>query len=92
MTFLILVFSEVTPKTFAALHSDKIAYKISFFFYYSLKVFSPVVNFVNFFSRYILKIFGVNKKKRQNDDLSNDEIKTIIQESSKKITANYEEI
>tara|TARA_Y100000768_G_scaffold388512_1_gene384875 strand:- start:8091 stop:9350 length:1260 start_codon:yes stop_codon:yes gene_type:complete len=92
LTFLILVFSEVTPKTFAALHSDKIAYKISFFFYYSLKVFSPVVNFVNFFSRYILKIFGVNKKKRQNDDLSNEEIKTIIQESSKKITANYEEM
>jgi len=92
LTFLILVFSEVTPKTFAALHSDKIAYKISFFFYYSLKVFSPIVNFVNFFSRYILKIFGVNKKKRQNDDLSNEEIKTIIQESSKKITANYEEM
>ena len=92
LTFLILVFSEVTPKTFAALHSDKIAYKISFFFYYSLKVFSPIVNFVNFFSRYILKIFGVNKKKIQNDDLSNEEIKTIIQESSKKITANYEEM
>ena len=92
LTFFILVFSEVTPKTFAALYSDKIAYKISFFFYYSLKFFSPVVNFVNFFSKYILITFGVDKKKRQNDDLSNEEIKTIIQESSKKITANYEEM
>tara|TARA_B100000900_G_scaffold92935_1_gene76213 strand:+ start:1311 stop:2570 length:1260 start_codon:yes stop_codon:yes gene_type:complete len=92
LTFFILVFSEVTPKTFAALYSDKIAYKISFFFYYSLKVFYPIVNFINFFSKTILVIFGVNKKKRQNDDLSNDEIKTIIQESSKKITANYEEM
>ncbi len=92
LTFFILVFSEVTPKTFAALYSDKIAYKISFFFYYLLKVFSPIVNFINFFSKYILIIFGVNKKMRQNDDLSNDEIKTIIQESSKKITANYEEM
>ncbi len=92
LTFFILVFSEVTPKTFAALYSDKIAYKISFFFYYSLKFFSPIVNFVNFFSKYILITFGVDKKKRQNDDLSNEEIKTIIQESSKKITANYEEM
>tara|TARA_B100001057_G_scaffold318025_1_gene318290 strand:- start:2376 stop:3635 length:1260 start_codon:yes stop_codon:yes gene_type:complete len=92
LTFFILVFSEVTPKTFAALYSDKIAYKISFFFYYSLKIFYPIVNFINFFSKNILIIFGVNKKKRQNDDLSNDEIKTIIQESSKKITANYEEM
>tara|TARA_Y100000768_G_scaffold248482_2_gene188586 strand:- start:3488 stop:4747 length:1260 start_codon:yes stop_codon:yes gene_type:complete len=92
LTFLILVFSEVTPKTFAALHSDKIAYRIAFFFYYSLKIFSPIVHFVNFFSKYILKIFGVDRHRRQNDDLSNDEIKTIIQESSKKITANYEEM
>ncbi len=92
LTFLILVFSEVTPKTFASLYSDEIAYKISIFFYYSLKVFSPLVNFINFFSKYILIIFGVDKRTRQNDDLSNDEIKTIIQESSKKITANYEEM
>ena len=92
LTFFILVFSEVTPKTFAALHSDRIAYKISFFFYYSLKLFSPIVNFINFFSKTILVSLGVNKKKRQNDDLTNDEIKTIIQESSTKITANYEEM
>jgi len=32
LTFIILVFSEVTPKTFASHYSDKIAYKISFFF------------------------------------------------------------
>ncbi len=92
LTFLILIFSEVTPKTFAALYSDKIAYKIAFIFYYLLKVFNPLVKFINFFSKYILIIFGVHKKKRQVDDLSNDEIKTIIQESSKKITANYEEM
>jgi Mg2+/Co2+ transporter CorB len=39
-----------------------------------------------------LKIFGVEKRKAQHDDLTNEEIKTIIQESSKKITENYEEM
>ena len=54
LTFIILVFSEVTPKTFASHYSDKIAYKISFFFYYSLRVFNPIVKFINFFSRIII--------------------------------------
>ena len=92
LTFLILVFSEVTPKTFASQHADAIAYKISFIFYYALKIFSPVVVFINFFSKYILKLFNVNKKSKASDNLSNEEIKTIIQESSNKITENYEEM
>ena len=92
LTFIILVFSEVTPKTFASHYSDKIAYKISFFFYYSLKIFNPIVKFINFFSKLILMIFCFDKKKIHHDDLSNEEIKTIIQESSNKITENYEEM
>jgi Mg2+/Co2+ transporter CorB len=92
LTFIILVFSEVTPKTFASHYSDKIAYKISFFFYYGLMIFNPIVKFINFFSKLLLTIFGVEKRKTQHDDLSNEEIKTIIQESSKKITENYEEM
>tara|TARA_B100001063_G_C16764266_1_gene557730 strand:+ start:455 stop:1711 length:1257 start_codon:yes stop_codon:yes gene_type:complete len=92
LTFIILVFSEVTPKTFASHYSDRIAYKISFIFYYGLKLFNPVVKFINFFSRLILRVFGFNKKKILDDDLSNEEIKTIIQESSNKITENYEEM
>ena len=92
LTFVILVFSEVTPKTFASHYSDRIAYKISFFFYYGLVIFNPLVKFINFFSKLILTIFGVEKRKIQHDDLTNEEIKTIIQESSKKITENYEEM
>ena len=92
LTFLILVFSEVTPKTFASHFADAIAYKISFVFYYALKIFNPVVVFINFFSKFILKSFGVSKKEKGSDNLSNEEIKTIIQESSNKITENYEEM
>ena len=92
LTFLILVFSEVTPKTFASHYADAIAYKISFVIYYALKVFNPVVIFINFFSKFILRLFGVSKKAKGSDNLSNEEIKTIIQESSNKITENYEEM
>ena len=50
------------------------------------------MKFINFFSKLILMIFGFDKKKIHHDDLSNEEIKTIIQESSNKITENYEEM
>jgi len=50
LTFVILVFSEVTPKTFAALYPDKIAYPVSLFFYPALKIFYPIVSIINFFS------------------------------------------
>ena len=46
----------------------------------------------NFFSKVILKVFRVNKKNTGSDNLSNEEIKTIIKESSSKITENYEEM
>ena len=92
LTFLILVFSEVTPKTFASHYADAIAYKISFIFYYALIIFTPAVVFINFFCKSILKTFGVNKQMKGSDNLSNEEIKTIIQESSNKITENYEEM
>ena len=48
LTFLILVFSEVTPKPFASQHADAIAYKISFIFYGLLleNNISPVVIFL----------------------------------------------
>ena len=92
LTFLILIFSEVTPKTFASLNADYIAYKVSFFFYYAIVIFIPIINFINIFSRIILNLVGVNKNNKLNEDLTNDEIKTIIQESSNKITESYEEM
>ena len=92
LTFMILVFSEVTPKTFASRYSDIIAYKISFIFYYSLKLFSPVVIFISIFSNFILSVFSANAKAKEIDNLSNEEIKTIVKESSSKITENYEEM
>ena len=54
--------------------------------------FSPVVLFINFFSKVILKVFKVNKKNIGSDNLSNEEIKTIIKNHLNKITENYEEM
>ena len=92
LTFVILIFSEVTPKTFAALYPDKIAYPVSLFFYPMLKVFYPLIAIINFFSHTILGIFGVSKKNKSYELLTRDEIKTIVTESSDRIPKFYEDM
>ena len=92
LTFVILIFSEVTPKTFAALYPDKIAYPVSLFFYPMLKLFYPLIAIINFFSRMLLGIFGVNQKNKSHELLTKDEIKTIVRESSDHIPKYYEDM
>ena len=79
LTFMILVFSGY--KNICISIFDIIAYKISFIFYYSLKLFSPVVIFINIFSNFILSVFSANIKLKK-PTISNEEIKTIVKESS----------
>ena len=43
LTVTILIFAEVTPKTFAALYADRIAYPISWVLYPLLRIFNPMV-------------------------------------------------
>ncbi len=92
LTFVILIFSEVTPKTFAALYPDKIAYPVSLFFYPMLKLFYPLIAIINFFSRTLLLIFGIDQRNKSQELLTKDEIKTIITETSDRIPKYYEDM
>ena len=46
-TFLILIFSEISPKVIAAAHPERLALSCSFLLYPLLKVLYPIVFFVN---------------------------------------------
>ncbi|MDP2154806.1 MAG: CNNM domain-containing protein, partial [Sulfuricella sp.] len=54
VTFLILVFSEITPKVLAAAYPERIAIPASYILAPLLKLFYPVVWFVNLFVRTLL--------------------------------------
>ena len=92
LTVIILIFSEVTPKTFAALYPDKIAYPVSWLFYPLLRVFYPIVAIINFFSKLVLSIFGVKDKVDDQELLTKDEIKLIVKESSARIPKSHEDM
>lgn len=59
MTALVLVFAEVLPKTYAISNAERAASWVAAPIQVVVSLFSPVVNFVRFFVRGILRLFGV---------------------------------
>ena len=92
LTIIILIFAEVTPKTFAALYADKIAYPVSLLLYPLMKIFYPIVILINFISKIILRMFGIKTEKINRELLTKDEIKLIVKESSHRIPKNHEDM
>ncbi|HUX23706.1 MAG TPA: HlyC/CorC family transporter [Burkholderiales bacterium] len=56
VTFLILVFAEITPKVIAAAHAERIAFAVSYVLTPMLKLVYPVVWFVNLFVSALLTL------------------------------------
>ena len=81
LTLAVLIFSEVTPKTLAALHPEAIAFKVSHILRPLLALFYPFVWLVNHFSNGLLRIMGVNPAIKTSDSLSRDELRIVVDES-----------
>lgn len=77
-TLLLLVFGEITPKTVATRHPEKVAFFFSGFICVLEVILSPFVFLFTGFSRIVLKIFGVDTKKK-NISFTEEEIKTFIE-------------
>ena len=81
LTIIILVISEMTPKTFAALYPQKVAFLSALPLDFLQKIFSPFVTFVSAIANKILKILGVDINKVHKDTLSGDELRSVVHEA-----------
>lgn len=81
LTLVILIFAEVTPKTLAALHPERIAFPAAVLLRPMLRLFYPLVATVNAITNFILRLFGVNPLDGKNDHLSTEELRTLVNES-----------
>ena len=90
LTIVILIFSEITPKTMAAIKPESFATRSSFLLKILVYLFKPLIFFTNFISRYILAIFNLNAKDASNNDnLNTEELKTLLEESGELIPKQY---
>jgi Mg2+/Co2+ transporter CorB len=80
-TLVILIFAEVTPKTIAAQQPERIAFPAAYILQPLLKLFHPIVTIVNSFSNQIISLLGINPQENQKEELSADELKSILQYS-----------
>ena len=91
LTLIILVFAEITPKTFAALNSEKVALPASLILKYLQKILRPLVLFVNFFSNFFMRLLG-SKNTSINEDLSPEELKSVLENSGDLIPKKYQDM
>lgn len=80
LLFLILVFAEVAPKTYAASNPEKVAFPAAFILQPLLKGLYPVVLFVNFLAQRFLRLFGITLKPKS-DQLGSEELRAAVMET-----------
>lgn len=77
LTILILIFGEITPKTMATIHSDKMSLAYCNIIYFLIKCFTPIIFLVNKLSLGVLLLFRVNPKKSM-QGMTESELRTIV--------------
>ncbi len=89
LTIVVLIFAEITPKTIAALHPERVAFPFSLILLPLLKVFMPLVMAINSITNGILKLMGFKPEDQEGEALSQEELRTIVTESASMIPSRH---
>jgi|TARA_R110000796_G_scaffold250728_1_gene380319 Mg2+/Co2+ transporter CorB len=81
LTIIILIFGEITPKTLAALRPELIAFPVSIILKFLQILLYPVVWICGAISNILLKLIGVNTTDTNGDQLSTEELRTVVREA-----------
>ncbi|MGR4069983.1 HlyC/CorC family transporter [Halomonas sp. LR3S48] len=81
LTIVILIFAEVSPKTYAAIKPERVAYPSSLILEPLLKVLYPLVWLVNAISNGLLRLVGIRSLEGGADSLTRDELRTVVHEA-----------
>ena len=90
LTVVILVFAEVAPKTLAALHPERIAFPAATILKPLLKLFYPVVAAINWLANGVLRLLRVFPTDVDSQQLSTDELRTVVNEAGTLISHKYQ--
>jgi len=85
LTLVILIFAEITPKTIAALHPERIAYPSSLLLMVLLKLLYPLVWLANRVSHTMIRMLGIRHESSSDHQLSPEELRTVVHESAQMI-------
>ena len=86
----VLIFAEVTPKTLAALHTEKFAFSAAYIYTPLQYVAYPLVFLINSITNNLLRVFGVSLENKALKSLSADELRTVVTEAGGLIPAKHQ--
>ena len=89
LTLVILIFAEITPKTIAALHPEKVAFPFSLILEPLMKLLYPLVWLVNTFTNGLLRLLGFDPAKGSDESVSSEELRTIVTEAGQLIPTRH---
>ena len=89
-SILMFILGELAPKTFGALHPQRLALASSWIYVVLDKVLYPIIWCANFAANNLLRLLGVTKQQASHHSLSTDEIRTIVAEASNQISKSHQ--
>jgi Mg2+/Co2+ transporter CorB len=92
VTFIILVFSEITPKIIAAANADRLAVILAFLLWPLLRATYPLVWFVNLFAGGLLRLLRLKPASNEPAALTTEELRSVVIESSHFLPGAHREI
>jgi len=92
LTLVILIFSEVTPKTLAALHPERLAFPAAFIYTPLLRLLYPIIWVVNWVANGLLRLFGVAPESSNGQNLSQDELRTVVAEAGAMVPKRHQKM
>lgn len=92
LTLVILVFAEVTPKTFATRRAEQFSFIASAVYVPLMFVTYPLVMATNWLSSFILKLLNTHDVSADDEHLSSDELRTVLSDTAGMIPQRHREM
>src|SRR5580693_5290280 len=91
LAFVLLIFCEVAPKTFGALHPESLALPAAYIYTPLLFLLYPFVWVTNLLANGVLRMFGVSRHVAANS-LSSEELRTVVAEAGAMIPRRHQQM
>lgn len=90
LTLLILIFGEITPKSLATIHAEKLSLYYSGIIYFLTQLLTPVIFVINKLSLGILRLFRINPNAKLHS-MTENELRTFVEVSHEEGVIESEE-
>ncbi len=92
IALVVLILTDLAPKTFATLRPERIAYPSAYVLRPLLRLSYPVVWFINMLANGLLRLFGVKVRARTAEKLSTEEFKMLVMEAGALMPESHQDM